>query len=130
MDENTIESYLDLAVQLTEAYPDTFVGFDLVGQEDLGRPLVDFADQLIAAREANPNLTYFFHAGETDWQGQATDLNVMDALLLDTKRIGHGYAIVKVQCYRISPKIKIIDSRMSLCSIRNPRSWRSNLGFP
>ena len=39
------------------------VGFDLVGQEDLGRPLLDFAEDLMAARDRDPNLNYYFHAG-------------------------------------------------------------------
>ena len=68
---------------------------DLVGQEDMGRPLIDFADEIIAAKEANPDLSFFFHAGETNWQGSSTDLNVIDALLLGADRIGHGYAIAK-----------------------------------
>ena len=49
--------------------PEFFIGFDLVGQEDLGRPLLDFADQLIEARNRT-GLKYFFHAGETNWQGK------------------------------------------------------------
>ncbi len=63
VEEEVVEEYLSLAGQLVESFPDFFVGFDLVGQEDLGRPLVDFADQLVEAKEGNPNLTYFFHAG-------------------------------------------------------------------
>ena len=49
--------------------PDFFIGFDLVGQEDLGQPLLDFADELIEAKNLT-DLQYFFHAGETNWQGR------------------------------------------------------------
>jgi len=35
---------------------DFVVGFDLVGQEDLGRPLMDFAQILIEAKLKFPNL--------------------------------------------------------------------------
>ena len=38
-----VENHLKLAAELVEKYPKYFVGFDLVGQEDLGRPLADFA---------------------------------------------------------------------------------------
>ena len=60
---------LQLAANLSREMPEFFIGFDLVGQEDLGRPLIDFADQLIEARNRF-GLKYFFHAGETNWQGK------------------------------------------------------------
>ena len=41
---------------------------DLVGQEDLGRPLIEFAKELLEAKNRT-KLDYFFHAGETNWQG-------------------------------------------------------------
>ena len=46
-----MDTHLKLAAELQDQYPDFVVGFDLVGQEDLGRPLVEFAPQLLEAKE-------------------------------------------------------------------------------
>lgn len=47
------------------AYPDIIVGADLVGQEDLGRSLVQFKEAIQAHA---PTTKYFFHAAETsEW---------------------------------------------------------------
>lgn len=67
-------------------------GFDLVGQEEPGRPLKDFIPQLLSMPD---NIDFFFHAGETNWFGSNVDENLIDAVLLGTKRIGHGFALVK-----------------------------------
>jgi len=83
------------AKELKAAFPSKVIGFDLVGQEDPGRPLVDFAAMLQAAASprAGPPLPYVFHAGETKYFGAKADVNLYDALLLNTSRIGHGFAL-------------------------------------
>ncbi len=90
----TIEQNLDKALQLKSLMPDFVLGFDLIGQEDKGKPLIDFIEPILE-KTADQDLKFFFHAGETDWQGQTTDSNIIDAILLNTTRIGHGYAIAK-----------------------------------
>lgn len=76
-------------------FPKTMAGFDLVGQEDFGPPLKSFLGQLVTGLTEDPNLQFFFHAGETDWEGTEVDENLIDAILLNTTRIGHGFAIAK-----------------------------------
>lgn len=86
------------ATRLFTYNPDILVGFDLVGQEDPLHPLLYYIDALLyPTTQAVPpvHLPYFFHAGETDWQETATDYNLVDAILLNTTRIGHGYALHK-----------------------------------
>lgn len=94
IDTQKITEYLKLTSQLKVQFPNVVAGFDLVGQEDLGPPLRAFANQLLDAT-ADKDLNYFFHAGETNWLGAEADENLIDAVLLNTTRIGHGYAITK-----------------------------------
>lgn len=93
VDNTTMHTYVSLAKKLKEQFPEFVAGFDLVGQEDLGKPLISFLDELLQLSEAN--MKVFYHAGETTWMGMETDENLIDALLLNSSRIGHGYAIVK-----------------------------------
>ncbi|KAH8701644.1 putative CECR1 family adenosine deaminase [Talaromyces proteolyticus] len=82
-----------------QAYPDMICGFDVVGQEDKGRPLADLIPVLfwfrkVCAEEA-VEIPFFFHAGECLGDGDETDENLYDAILLGTRRIGHGYSLFK-----------------------------------
>ncbi|XP_071121161.1 adenosine deaminase 2-like [Mytilus edulis] len=86
-----------LSLSLKTNFPEYFAGYDLVGQEDPGKSLLYYIDPLLYPKQQNPpiKLPYFFHAGETDWEGTPTDDNLIDAVLLNTTRIGHGYALTK-----------------------------------
>lgn len=46
------------------------MGFDLVAQEDNGRPLIDFAESILKLPQ---DFRLFFHAGETNWNGVTDD---------------------------------------------------------
>ncbi|XP_078738429.1 adenosine deaminase 2 [Lampetra fluviatilis] len=92
---SAIRMAIEQTVLLRKAYPDFLVGFDLVGQEDSGSDLWSLRDELERPAKSGINLPYFLHAGETSWEGAGVDVNVLDALLFNTTRIGHGLALVR-----------------------------------
>ena len=73
------------------------IGFDLVGPEDFVKPLKYYIEGLLRFRkrveDLGLDLPFILHAGETLGDGDEVDDNLYDALLLGTKRIGHGYVI-------------------------------------
>ncbi|KAH7337227.1 hypothetical protein B0J17DRAFT_719134 [Rhizoctonia solani] len=87
--------YLEDCMALKKEFPDLITGFDLVAQEDSGKPLVYYAELLLWFQEETKrrglDIPFVFHAGETLDDGGAADSNLYDALLLGTKRIGHGW---------------------------------------
>ncbi|XP_046483086.1 adenosine deaminase 2-like isoform X1 [Neodiprion pinetum] len=87
-----IKQYFVTFAAVQKAFPDFVVGFDIVGQEDTGHPLTWLLKEL---RTIAPSTRFFFHAGETNWNGLSTDGNLIDAVLLNTTRIGHGFAVSK-----------------------------------
>ncbi|GJE96443.1 adenosine deaminase-like protein [Phanerochaete sordida] len=94
-----LDWYLEDCLALKQEFPDLIVGFDLVGHEDLLRPLLDYLEPLqrfvARQREVGVEIPFIFHAGETLGDGTAADMNLYDALLLNTKRIGHGFSLIK-----------------------------------
>lgn len=98
--DRSIVASMQECIACKEAYPDLLAGFDLVGHEDPGRPLSDMVPILFWFRKACAqagvgNIPFFFHAGETLGTGTDADLNLFDAVLLGTRRIGHGFSLYK-----------------------------------
>ncbi|XP_055612714.1 adenosine deaminase 2-like isoform X2 [Uranotaenia lowii] len=114
MDSTVAQNYLKTYNRLKEEFPETVVGFDIVGQEDINKPLSNFIDEL---QQYKKSVSYYFHAGETNGYGNDADLNLIDAVLLNSRRIGHGYALFKHPVLR-----KIVKSKgiaLEVCPISN-----------
>lgn len=75
-----------------KAYPGLIAGFDMVNEEDFTAQISTFMPEILAAINDPNSATYgmstFFHAGETHDKDVK---NLQDAIMLNTKRIGHGF---------------------------------------
>lgn len=98
-DQRAIIEDMDACITAKLAFPNIISGYDLVGLEDAGRPLKDLLPELFWFRkqcaEEGVEIPFFFHAGETLGDGSDADQNIFDAILLGTRRIGHGYSLYK-----------------------------------
>lgn len=98
-----LEWYLNDCIEMKKLFPGIIAGFDLVGDENILRPLKDYLPQLLSfstlqtsqGLPEHHHIPFIFHAGETTGDGSMADDNLYDALLLGTKRIGHGFSLVK-----------------------------------
>lgn len=103
--------YMEDCLALKQAFPDLIagmfpnfrvrqehsklaVGFDIVGPENKGHPLKFYIEPFHRfqrrQKELGLDVPLILHAGETLGDGDEVDSNVYDAILLGTKRIGHG----------------------------------------
>lgn len=102
-------------------FPDLIAGYDLISQEDLGRPLIDLAPELIwfqrQTQALNLAIPYFFHAGETLGDANLTDSNLFDVAMFGTRRIGHGFSLFKHPL--MMEKCKEQDIMVEVCLISN-----------
>lgn len=94
-------------------------GFDLVGSENDLKTLLHYIEPLLRCKrrveELGLDLPFIFHAGETFGDGSESDNNLYDAILLGTKRIGHGY----VQLGQSVSKTDLAACRFSL--VKHPK---------
>ncbi|CAG8949262.1 hypothetical protein HYFRA_00004887 [Hymenoscyphus fraxineus] len=99
LDTRKMVEDMDACISVKLAYPHLISGFDLVGQEDAGKPLKDVLPELFwfkkQCAQEGVNIPFFFHAGECLGDGSDTDQNLFDAVLLGTRRIGHGFSLYK-----------------------------------
>lgn len=112
---------LESAFKLRAAFPDYVKGFDMVGQEDppSGYPTLHYLSvflQTIPALQAKygVDMPLFLHDGESD---DPSDSNVLDAVLLNSTRIGHG-----VNTFNLPIAEKLIIERgiaLEVCPISN-----------
>ncbi|OAP56166.1 hypothetical protein AYL99_09345 [Fonsecaea erecta] len=98
-DNRTLVDSMKECIRMKQKFPHMICGFDFVAQEDQGRTLKHLTPLIFwfkkKCAEAGVDLPFFFHAGECLGDGDSTDNNLFDALLLGTRRIGHGYSLYK-----------------------------------
>ncbi|KAL2136431.1 hypothetical protein VTI74DRAFT_3664 [Chaetomium olivicolor] len=107
--------------KLDKKFSNYIAGFDLVGEESKGKPLKDFRQQFLRfqalCKAANVEIPFLFHCGETLDIGTDTDGNLLDALLIGSKRIGHGFALPRHPY--IMEKMKQRGVCVEVCPISN-----------
>lgn len=76
-----------------QACSDMVVGYDMVCEEDKTPPISEFCKEILEAQAKSPKgMDLYLHAGESF--SKMND-QIIDAVLLGTKRIGHGYNLIQ-----------------------------------
>jgi adenosine deaminase CECR1 len=72
-----------------QEFSEMVAGFDMANEEDCSPPISDFLEDIFKGKQsdAQHQMPCFLHCGESH---KKTNYNVIDAVLLKSKRIGHG----------------------------------------
>ncbi|KAL1871624.1 hypothetical protein Daus18300_004624 [Diaporthe australafricana] len=112
-------------LRFKQRWPGWIAGFDLVGEEGKGQPLRAFVPEFLqfqadcaAAVPPVGEIPFLFHCGETLDSGAGTpDDNLADALLLGSRRIGHGFSLARHPY--LMERMKKAGVCVELCPISN-----------
>ncbi|KAF9246421.1 Metallo-dependent hydrolase [Melanogaster broomeanus] len=126
---------LKRCIEFKREFPHLIAGFDLVGQEDINTPLIDYAEPFLRfieyQKQEGIEIPFLFHAGETLGDGTTADMNLYDAILLGTKRIGHGFSLAKhPKLMEICRERKIAVERLTSSMPMHPLPIIMNQGIP
>jgi adenosine deaminase CECR1 len=106
--------------ELHTEMPDMIIGYDLVGKETMDNQTRNVLDVWLTLKEHASragiarDLPFYFHDGETDW---ADNPDVIDAFLLGSRRIGHGFNLVAYP--RVESELIHKGVAVEVCPISN-----------
>jgi len=116
--KDQIAESLQECLDFKKRWPKWIAGFDIIGEEAAGHPLKHFIPEFLQFQQdcaaASVSIPFLFHCGETldDPEG-----NLLDALLLGAKRIGHGFALARHPY--VMQHMKARGVCLELCPISN-----------
>ncbi len=131
LDPEVIKDDMRRAVKLHNLFPDHFIGYDMVAEEDGGNSLQYYLKQfleLYKAETADSAVPLYLHTAETNLPADlipspndndpvATIENIYDAILLGAKRIGHGLGVFKHPY--LMKLLKDNDVAVEVCPVSN-----------
>ncbi|KAJ6630590.1 hypothetical protein B0H10DRAFT_1981901 [Mycena sp. CBHHK59/15] len=130
-----LERNCEDCIALKQEFPHLIAGFDLVGPENVLKPLIYYAEGLLRFRDRQKELgidiPFILHAGETLGDGTEADVNLYDAILLGTLRIGHGSNISTPRGIGTDMRKKItLSQRLTSSMPMHPLPILMNNGLP
>lgn len=93
---------------------DFIVGFDLVNAEDDGHQLIEYSQYINELRDEGKQFDLYLHAGESVLPDSR---NMIDAYLLESKRVGHGINLFRFPS--LMEKVKEKGIALEVCPISN-----------
>lgn len=116
--QELLEQKLTEAFELRKKYPDWVIGFDLVGEEDNGETTDHFRSMWLKLAEMEKeygiDMPLYLHDGESNWQ---SNQNLYDAVLLNSRRIGHGFNLIRYP--GLWDRLKQRDICIEVCPLSN-----------